>query len=93
MLNYRDRDTVLRLTREKGNIPFGNSHIAVFLDFSAEVRQKRAQFSDDKRQLRNHHLAYAMLFPARLRVIRDGKTHFFEDPWLERQEAAAPAPS
>lgn len=97
LLNYRDRDTILRLTCEKGNIPFGEAHIAVFPDFSAEVQKKRAQFSEAKRQLRNHHLTYAMLFPARLRVIRDGKAYFFEDPsavipWLEHRAAAGPAP-
>lgn len=88
LLNFRDRDTILRLTREKGNIPFGDTHIAVYPNFSTEVQKKRAQFSEAKRQLRNRHLAYAMLFPARLRVVRDGKAHFFEDPsavisWLE----------
>lgn len=98
LLNYRDQDAILRLTREKGNIPFGSTPIAVYPDFSAEVQKKQAQFSEAKRRLRNHHLPYAMLFPARLRVIRDGKPHFFEDPsavipWLERQDAAAPAPS
>lgn len=95
LLNYRDRDTILRLTREKGNIPFEDKHVAVYPDFSAEVQRKRAQFTEAKRQLRSRHLPYAMLFPARLRVIRDGKAHFFEDPsaiisWLERQDTAAP---
>lgn len=97
-LIFRDRDTILHLTREKGNIPFGETHVAVFPDFSEEVQKKRAQFSEAKRQLRNHHLAYAMLFPAHLRVVLDGKAHFFEDPsavipWLESCAAAGPAPS
>lgn len=64
LLNYRD--TILRLTRERGNIPFGNIHVAVFPDLSAKVQKKRAQFSEAKRQLRTRHLAYAMLFPVRL---------------------------
>lgn len=90
LLNYRDRDTILRLTREKGNIPFGNVTVAVYPDFSAEVQKKRARFTDVKRQLRIHHIKYAMLFPARLRVIHDGKAQFFEDPhtvisWLEQR--------
>lgn len=62
LLNYHDRNTILCLTWEKGNIPFGNSCIAVFLFFSTEVQKKRAQLT--KRQLCVHHLAYAMLFPA-----------------------------
>lgn len=48
LLNYWDRDAVLRLTRERGNISFGNVHVAMFLDFSAEVQKKRAQFVEVK---------------------------------------------
>lgn len=38
-----------------------------------------------------------MLFPARLRVVSDGKVQFFEDPqailsWLERRGISDPAP-
>lgn len=36
-LNYRDRDDILRLAREKGNIPLHNHQILAFPDFSAEV--------------------------------------------------------
>ncbi|XP_073453831.1 uncharacterized protein [Aquarana catesbeiana] len=83
-LNFRDRDKVLRLSREKGNIQLGNTHVAVFPDFSNAIQKKRAQFQDVKRRLRTLHLKYAMLFPARLRVEEDGRAQFFEDP-----EAAA----
>lgn len=47
-LNYRDRDTILRLTRERGNIPLGNVTVAVYPDFSAEVQKKRARFTKAK---------------------------------------------
>lgn len=95
-LNYRDRDTILRLTRERGNIPVGNVTVAVFPDFSAEVQKKRARFTEAKRLLRVHHLPYAMLFPTRLRVVSEGKAHFFEDPqaalsWLEQIDGDGPA--
>lgn len=91
-LNYRDQDSILQLTRERGNIPFANIHIAMFLDFSVEI-QKRAQFVEAKQQLRIHHLMYAMLFLARLHVFCDGKAQLFEDPnvvllWLEHRDAA-----
>lgn len=97
-LNYRDRDAILRLTRERGNIPLGNLTVVVYQDFSAEIQKKRARFTEAKRQLRIHHLTYAMLFPARLRVVCDGKAQFFEDPqavlsWLERRDAPNPGPA
>lgn len=88
-LNFNDRDKILRLTREKGNIQVCNGHVAVFPDFSNEVQKKRAQFQDVKRWLRILHLKHAMLFPARLRVEEDGRVQFFENPkvaaaWLDQ---------
>lgn len=98
MLNFRDRDAVLRLTRLKGNIPFKNGEIKVFPDFSAEVQKKRAQFTEAKRQLRIRHYSCAMLFPARLRVAGEDRAHFFETPeavfsWLENTAAPAREPA
>lgn len=91
-LNYRDREAILRLTRERGNIRIGNLSVA---DFSAEVQKKRARFTEVKWQLRVHHLPYAMLFQAQLRVVSDGKAQFFKDPqavlsWLDHLGAASP---
>lgn len=98
MLNFRDRDTVLRLTRLKGNLPFKNSEIKVFPDFSAEVQKKRAHFTEAKRQLSIHHYSYAMLFPARLQVVGEDRVHFFDSPeavfaWLESRAAPAREPA
>lgn len=98
MLNFRDRDTVLRLTRTKGNIPFKNGEIKVFPDFSAEVQKKRAQFTEAKRQLRIRHYSYAMLFPARLCIVGEDRAHFFDTleavfSWLENKAAPAREPA
>lgn len=98
LLNYRDRDAVLRLTRLKGNIPFNNGEVKVFPDFSAEVQKKRAQFTEAKRQLRIRQYKYAMLFPARLRVIGEDRAHFFDTPeavleWMESRAVPDRAPS
>lgn len=98
MLNFWDRDAVLRLTRLKGNIPYKNGEIKVFPDFSAEVQKKRAHFAEAKRQLRIRHYSYAMLFPARLRVVGEDRAHFFDTPeavfaWLEDRAAPDRAPT
>lgn len=77
-LNFKDRDKIMRLTREKGNIRLEN--VAVYLDFSIEVQRKRSQFQDVKRRLRLLHLKYAMLFPARLRVEEDDRVQFLRLP-------------
>lgn len=98
LLNFRDRDAVLRLTRLKGNIPFKNTEIKVFPDFSADVQKKRALFAEAKRQLRLRHYTYAMLFPARLRVVGEDRAHFFDTPdavfaWLEDKAAPEREPA
>lgn len=48
LLNYRDRDAVLGLSREKGNIPLANARVAIFPDFSAEVQRRRNTFMEAK---------------------------------------------
>lgn len=93
-MNFCDRNVVPRLTRMKGNIPYKKGEIRVFPDFLVEVQKKRALINEDKRQLRVRHYSYAMLFLARLRVVGDDKTHFFDAPeavfaWLENRAAPA----
>lgn len=97
MLNFRDCDAVLHLTKLKSNIPFQNGEIKVFSDFSAEDQRKRAQFTEAKRQLRIRHYSYAMLFPARLRVASEDRAHFFDTPeavftWMEDRAVHYRAP-
>lgn len=84
-LNCKDRDTILLLAREKGNIPLHNHQIMAFPVLSVKVQRQRSQFTDIKRSLRVRHLKYAMLFPACLRV-GEGRVHFFEEPgaWLDK---------
>lgn len=91
-LNFRERDKIMWLSREKGNIQVSNGHVAVFPDFSNEVQQRRSQFQDVKCRLRVLHLKYAMLFPARLRVEEDDRVQFFETPtsaWLDQRGGPA----
>lgn len=90
LINYRDRDTILRQSREKGNIPYGKKIIVVFPDFSAEVQRRHKSFTEAKRRLR---IKYAMLFPAGLRVEGDDRVHFFDLDaaifWLEHRETCS----
>lgn len=79
IMNYRDRNAIFRLPREKGSIPLHNGMVVVYPDFSAEVQHRRSQFTEVKRQLRAKNLKYTMLYPARL---GDDRVHFFEDPEL-----------
>ncbi|KAJ1113493.1 hypothetical protein NDU88_001736 [Pleurodeles waltl] len=56
------------------------------------VQSRRATFLGVKRALREEGLRYSLLFPAKLKIISDGTTHFFQEPdeawaWLESYRA------
>lgn len=53
LLNYQDRDAVLRLSRDKGSIPLGNAQISVYPDFSVEIQRRQALFTTAKKRLRD----------------------------------------
>ncbi|KAJ1099297.1 hypothetical protein NDU88_004399 [Pleurodeles waltl] len=88
LLHHRDRDYILSQTRQLGEITCNTQRIMIFPDFTRETQAQRASFNVSKHALRENGIKYAMLFPAKLRVEHDGKTHFFTSPqlvweWLE----------
>lgn len=91
VLHYKDRDVILRAARDLPELAIDNSRISIFPDFSAEVQRRRMQFIAVKKRLRDLQIAYAMLYPARLRVTALGRAHFFDTPalamdWLDSHE-------
>lgn len=88
ILNYRDRDVLLQKAMEKTLIQYENHRISLYPDYTMMVQRQR---SSVKKKLQAAQLKYALLFPARLKVIHDKKTHFFDSPneaeeWLEVME-------
>ncbi|XP_078496525.1 taste receptor type 1 member 1-like [Lissotriton helveticus] len=88
ILNYRDRDTLLRQARMKSIIEYENRRISLYPDYNNQEQKQRSSYYEVKKRLQTAKLRYALLFPARLKVIHDNKTHFFESPtdveeWLE----------
>ena len=70
----------------------------LFPDYTAAIQQQRASFMGVKRKLRELQYKYALLFPARLKIMTDGKSHFFDNPpeawsWLEQREPTISADS
>ena len=91
LLNYRDREIILRLARERGSIHYNGARISFYPDFSAEVQRKRAKFAEVKKRLQKIPVTYAMMFPAKLRVTVRGQATFFESAaeaaqWLDHNE-------
>lgn len=88
MLNFRDRDEVLREARKAWQLKFQNANLLFSPDYSVEAQKLRRSFDQVKTSLHAQNIKYSILFPARLRV-QDGKTvRFFTSPrdaatWLE----------
>lgn len=76
MLHYRDREIILRLSREKPNVQLNGARISFYPDFSSDVQKRRARFSEVKKRLQKLQAPYAMMYPARLRITVRGQAHF-----------------
>lgn len=79
-VSYLDRDRLLEAARLQGKIKYGSNTISFYPDFTQRVRESRMKFNKVKQELRKRSWKYALLFPATLRVIADGKTFFFDTP-------------
>lgn len=66
--HYQNKELLLKLAREKGRLVYRGTEIHIFPDYSPEVSQKRAAFSEVKSQLRSAGYAYRMFFPAKLQI-------------------------
>ena len=74
----------MHLFRTRGPFTYENNTIRAYPDFTNEVQQRRATFLEIKSRLRTLNMKYALLFPAKLRVVDGDTTHFFtspEDAW------------
>ncbi|KAJ1109001.1 hypothetical protein NDU88_006371 [Pleurodeles waltl] len=80
LLNYRDRDAVLHLARERRPLVYKNSEINFFPDYTPGVQAQRRAFLPSKRLLSQAGVGFALLYPARLRVRHEGKVLYFSDP-------------
>ena len=88
ILNYRDRDTLLKIARERGPLKFENHTVSIYPDYTRQVQEARKSFLLAKQKLRAMEIKYMLLYPAKLKVIYKGKSHFFEHPeevwqWLD----------
>lgn len=83
--NFRDKQRVMEAARRLGSRDQDGStargpKISFYNDFSAEVVRRRRAFDDTKTRLKKLGVAYALLYPATLRVTLDGKQTRFNSP-------------
>lgn len=88
LLNFRDRDELLRASRAAGELPYRNVKLLLFPDYTMETQRQRRSFDAVKAGLRRRGVKYSILFPAKLRVVDGESIRFFTNPkdaaaWLE----------
>ncbi|KAJ1209078.1 hypothetical protein NDU88_004457 [Pleurodeles waltl] len=88
ILNYRDRDCVLRTARETDKVRFENHKISIYPEYTNKVQTSRKGFMEVQAKLRAMSVCYKLLCPSCLKVISGGRSHFFACPeevwrWLE----------
>ena len=92
IFNFRDRDVILQEARKNPPVRIDNATISFFPDFTLRVQNQRRDFLAVKKRMRDQGLKYSMLFPARLRVVTNNRTLFFDAPeeawdWMDRRES------
>ena len=61
---YSDKEKILQLSRNKGELKFREARIHIFPDMSAELSRRRAAFNPVKAKLRQAGIKYGMFHPA-----------------------------
>lgn len=79
VLNYRDRDAILRGAREKGTLHYQGNKISIYPDYTTQVQNARREFQPAKKLFQQIGTRYALIYPAKLRVSQNGKPLFFTD--------------
>lgn len=68
MLDFRDRDEVLRAARRAGELKYQRASLLFFPDYSMKTQWLSRSFDQVKVALRARDIRYSILFPAKLRV-------------------------
>ena len=74
LLSLQDKFKILRLAREKEELKYNDKRVHIFPDFSTSLLQKRREFDDIKKKLRELDIKYSLHYPATLKIISDGKS-------------------
>lgn len=67
-LNYRDHDHILSKGRKHPSLPYDNTTVHLYADFTAEIQKKRRSFTEIQWKLCGKNIPYSMLYLSRLRV-------------------------
>uniref|UniRef100_H2ZT04 L1 transposable element RRM domain-containing protein n=1 Tax=Latimeria chalumnae TaxID=7897 RepID=H2ZT04_LATCH len=86
LLHFQDRERILRLAREAGELCWRGRRIMIFPDMSRELVVQRKLFTPVRHRCMELGLRYALQYPAVLWVTIDSRKRRFEDPEEAIQE-------
>uniref|UniRef100_A0A4W5KR00 Uncharacterized protein n=1 Tax=Hucho hucho TaxID=62062 RepID=A0A4W5KR00_9TELE len=77
---YKEKERVLRWSREHSDITFQGHKIKFNQDFSSSLAKKWSAFNNTKSTLYKKGIRFGLIYPARLRVTFNGEVNFFKIP-------------
>ncbi|KTF86191.1 hypothetical protein cypCar_00040459 [Cyprinus carpio] len=83
----RDKELILRLSRENAPLHYRGKQVHIFPDYTAEVTSRRRAFGSVLKVLREAGVTCSLLFPARLRVNHKDSISMFDSPEEARKFA------
>ena len=79
LAKIKDRDKILKATREKWQMTYKGTPIRLSADFSTETLQARREWHDIFKVMKGKNLQPRILYPARLSFRFDGEIKSFPD--------------
>jgi hypothetical protein len=77
--NALNKDRILKVVREKGQVTYKDRPIRITPDFSPETMRARRSWTDVIQTLREHKCHPRLLYPVKLSITIDGETKVFHD--------------
>lgn len=79
VLNFRDKERVMRAARTKGKIFYDKDQVRLHPDLSAGVHKMQRSYDEVRKKLRDKGInKHRIIFPARLLVTHNDRSHLFQ---------------
>ena len=79
MQNIQNKERILMVAKEKGQVTHKGRSVKITPDFSIETIKARRSWTDVLQTLRDHRCKPRLLYPAKLSITIDGENKIFHD--------------
>lgn len=77
-LSFKTKEMILRLAWQKKGFTWQGRQINLDNDYAPQILQKRREYKEVRKVLKERQIPFQTLYPARLRVKYDGETRVYE---------------